>query len=109
MQAIYRGDLRYADRLGDLYSPQHYAGERAAGEQDLAELKTIDRAQLSPTDQLAYDVFAYQTKDTLRGLQPDLLEPQLVRPMNHFYGMQTEYATFASGKGERSVQHARRL
>ena len=33
--------------------------------------------QLSPTDQLAYDVFAYQTKDTLRGLQPDLLEPQL--------------------------------
>ena len=44
-------------------------------------------------------MFAYQTKDTLRGLQPDLLEPQLVRPMNHFYGMQTEYATFASGKG----------
>ncbi|HWU93450.1 MAG TPA: DUF885 domain-containing protein, partial [Sphingomicrobium sp.] len=99
MQAIYRGDLRFADRLGDLYSPQHYAGERAASERDLAELKTIDRAQLSPTDQLAYDVFAYQTKDTLRGLQPDLLEPQLVRPMNHFYGMQTEYATFASGKG----------
>jgi len=99
MQAIYRGDLRFADRLGDLYSPAHFAGERAASERDLAELKTIDRAQLSPTDQLAYDVFAYQTKDTLRGLQPDLLEPQLVRPMNHFYGMQTAYATFASGKG----------
>src|SRR5689334_2462916 len=47
MQAIYRGDLRYADRLGDLYSPEHYAGERAAGERDLAELRTIDRAQLN--------------------------------------------------------------
>jgi uncharacterized protein (DUF885 family) len=99
MQAIYRGDLRYADRLGDLYSPEHYAGERAAAEKDLAELQSIDRAQLSPTDQLAYDVFAYQTKDNLRGLQPALLEPVLVRPMNHFFGMQTEYATFASGKG----------
>lgn len=99
MQAIYRGDMRYADRLGDLYSPEHYAGERAAAEKDLAELQTIDRAQLNPTDQIAYDVFEYQTKDNLRGLQPELLEPVLVRPMNHFFGMQTEYATFASGKG----------
>ena len=99
MQAIYRGDLRYADRLGDLYSPEHYAGERAAAERDLAELKTIPRAALGATDQISYDVFEYQTRDTLRGLQPELLEPQLVRPMNHFFGMQTEYATFASGKG----------
>ncbi|MGZ2412540.1 uncharacterized protein (DUF885 family) [Sphingomonas sp. F9_3S_D5_B_2] len=99
MQAIYRGDLRYADRLGDLYSPEHFAGERIAAQRDLAELQTIDRAQLGATDQIAYDVFAYQTKDTLRGLQPTLLEPRIVRPMNHFFGLQTEYATFASGKG----------
>ena len=56
------------------YQPtQHYAGEKAAAEHDLAALHAIPRGQLSQTDQLAYDVFEFQTKDTLRGLQPRLL------------------------------------
>jgi uncharacterized protein (DUF885 family) len=99
VQALQRGDLRYADRLGDLFSDAHYQGEKAAAEQDLAALHAIPRAQLSQSDQLAYDVFEFQTKDTLRGLQPDLLTPQEVRPMNHFYGLHTEYPTIASGQG----------
>jgi uncharacterized protein (DUF885 family) len=99
LQAIFRGDMRYADRLGDLFSDAHFAAERAAAEHDLAALHTIPRAQLNADDQIAYDVFEFQTKDALRGLQPDLLEPQIVRPMNHFFGIQTEYATFAGGGG----------
>jgi uncharacterized protein (DUF885 family) len=99
VQALQRGDLRYADRLGDLFSDAHYQGEKAAAEQNLAALHAIPRAQLSQSDQLAYDVFEFQTKDTLRGLQPDLLTPQEVRPMNHFYGLHTEYPTIASGQG----------
>src|SRR3982751_3668654 len=73
LQALFRGDLRYADRLGDLFSDAHYQGERAAAQHDLAALHAIPRAQLAPSDQLAYDVFEFQTKDTLRGLQPGLL------------------------------------
>src|SRR3954469_20248788 len=73
IQALFRGDLRYADRLGDNITDQYFAGERAAAEQDLAALHAIPRAQLNQTDQLAYDVFEYSTKDTLRGLQPDML------------------------------------
>ena len=99
LSAIFRGDLRYADRLGDGITDEYFAGERAAAEQDLAELKTIDRPILNQTDQLAYDVFAFNTADTLRGLQPDLLSLTAVRPMNHFYGYHTFYATFASGSG----------
>ena len=41
---------------------------RAAAEADLAALRAIDRASLDATDQLAYDVFEFTTKDTLRGL-----------------------------------------
>lgn len=99
LNAIFRGDLRYADRLGDNITDAYYAGERAAAEHDLAALHAIPRDQLGETDQLAYDVFEYSTKDTLRGLQPDLLALTAVRPINHFFGIHTFYPTFASGKG----------
>ena len=99
LNALSRGDLRFADRLGDNISDAYYAGERAAAESDLAALHAIPRAQLNATDQVAYDVFDYSTKDTLRGLQPDLLALTAVRPMNHFFGFHTFYPTFASGKG----------
>ena len=99
LEAILRGDMRYADRLGDNLSDAYYAAEKAAAEQDLAALHAIPRDQLNATDQLAYDVFDYTTKDTLRGLQPDLLALTEVRPLNHFFGLHTFYPTFASGQG----------
>src|SRR6476469_6655402 len=99
LQALFRGDLRYADRLGDLFSDPHYQAERAAAEHDLAALHAIPRDQLSPTDQLAYDVFDYTTKDTLRALQPDLLTLTEALPMNHFFGLHTLYPTLSSGQG----------
>src|SRR5437868_11735344 len=73
LDAILRGDMRYADRLGDMISDQYFAAEKAAAEHDLAALHAIPRAALNPTDQLAYNVFDYTTTDTLRGLQPDIL------------------------------------
>ena len=99
MEAIARGDMRYADRLGDMITDEYYAAERAAAEQDLAALQAIARDQLNATDQISYDVFDYTTKDTLRGLRPDILALSAVRPMNHFYGLHTSYPTFASGQG----------
>ena len=36
LSAIYRGDLRYADRFGDYLSDEYFASERSAAEQDLA-------------------------------------------------------------------------
>ena len=99
LNALFRGDMRYADRLGDYITDEYFAGERAAAEHDLAALHQIDRAKLDATDQLAYDTFEYQTKDALRGLQPDMLALTAVRPLNHFFGFHTFYPTFASGQG----------
>ena len=98
LSAIFRGDLRYADRFGDYVSDAYYAAERAASEQDLAALATIDRSALNPTDQLAYDVFRYQTEDSLADLQPAMLALTAVRPLNHFSGVQIFYPVFASGR-----------
>src|SRR5438270_301036 len=99
LQALFRGDYRYADRIGDLFSDAHFEGEKAAAERDLAALQAIPRGELGTSDQIAYDVFEYQTKDNLRGLQPDLLALTEALPMNHFFGLHTQYATLASGQG----------
>ena len=99
VSAISRGDLRYADRLGDFFSDASIAAEKAAAESDLAALSRIDRPRLSHVDQVAYDVFKNQTAIGLRGLQPDLVALTVVRPMDHFYGIQTFYPDFASGQG----------
>ena len=99
INALFRGDLRYADQLGDYISDEYYAAEKAAAENDLAALAQIDRSKLSPVDQIAYDTFEFTTKDTLRGYQPDMLALTAVRPLNHFFGFHTFYPTFSSGKG----------
>src|SRR5690349_10728622 len=50
LQALYRGDMRYADRLGDLFSDAHFQGEKTAAERDLSALHAIPRAELDATD-----------------------------------------------------------
>jgi len=70
VNALFRGDLRYADRLGDPFSDSYIAAERAAAQSDLAALARIDRAKLTRTDQIAYDVFKQQSSVNLRGLRP---------------------------------------
>jgi uncharacterized protein (DUF885 family) len=99
VQAIFRGDLRYADRLGDPLSDASIAAERAAGEADLAALKRIDRAKLTAVDQIAYDVFQTQTDIALRGMTPAIVAATIVRPLDHFFGYQAFYPEFASGAG----------
>ncbi|HET9637613.1 MAG TPA: DUF885 domain-containing protein [Allosphingosinicella sp.] len=97
--AIFRGDLRYADRLGDFITDEYFAAERAASQADLAALRAIDRSKLSATDRIAYDVFEWQTRDSLKNLEPDMLALGVVRPVNHFSGFHTFYPAFASGEG----------
>ena len=99
LSAIFRGDLRYADRFGDYLSDAYFAAEREAAERDLAALATIDRAALNVTDRLAYDVFKYQTEDQLADLRPEMLALNAVRPLNHMTGVQVFYPNFASGQG----------
>jgi uncharacterized protein (DUF885 family) len=99
LSALFRGDLRYADRLGDFITDAAFNAERAAGQADLKALRAIPRAKLSPTDQIAYDVFQAQTLDGLKGLSPEILPLNRVRPVNHFFGFHTFYPSFASGTG----------
>jgi len=99
INAIYRGDLRYADRLGDYVSDAYFAAERDAARADLAALKRINRAKLIYTNQIAYDVFRWQTELNLKGFDPALLAVTTVQPVDHFSGFHNNYPGFASGGG----------
>lgn len=99
ISALFRGDLRYADRIGDFGTDAYNDAERAAAQKNLSDLASIDRAKLNTTDKIAYDVFKYNQEQTLRGLTPEILALTDVRPINHFFGIHTFYPTFASGKG----------
>jgi uncharacterized protein (DUF885 family) len=100
LEALQRGDLRYADRIGDPFSDAHYAAERAAASSDLVTLRSIDRAKLDATDQIAYDTFEWTTRQALRALtDPELLRAFKLRPIDHFSGIHLWYPDIASGKG----------
>jgi uncharacterized protein (DUF885 family) len=99
LSAIFRGDMRYADRLGEFGTDAYYSQSRANAESELKRLRAIDRAALTPTNQIAYDVFEWQTLDNLEGLKPDLLALTATRPVDHFFGFHVFYPGFASGKG----------
>ena len=110
LQALFRGDLRYADRLGDLFSDAHYQGEKAAAEHDLAALQRdpARRAQRRPTSSPT-TCSNIRPRTRCAALQPDLLTLTEALPMNHFFGIHTEYPTIASGQGGAPYNDGRRL
>jgi uncharacterized protein (DUF885 family) len=99
IDALFRGDLRHADRFGEYLSDAYFAGERRAAAEDLAALGRIDRSSLGPADRVSYDVFRYTRAMDLRGYEPPVLAPTVVRPIDHFAGVQTWVPQVASGEG----------
>jgi uncharacterized protein (DUF885 family) len=98
LEAIQRGDLRYADRFPALFSVEGERAEREAAEAELAQLTSIERSRLSPEEQVSYDVFRWQRELDLKAMQPDLLRLTALRPISH-RGVQTSFPQFSSGEG----------
>ena len=99
INALSRGDLRYAGELGDYPSEDYYESERRAAGDDLAALKRIDRRALSADDQVAYDVFKWQRELDLEGMRGVVFEATVVRPVDHFNGFHSFFAQLSSGEG----------
>lgn len=104
LDALFRGDLRYADQLGDYLSEAYYHAERMAAQAELKRLHAIKRHALNLTDKISYDVFKWQTELALKGYSPSLLPLMKVRPIDHFTGLHVFYPDLASGKGAAPFQ-----
>ncbi len=99
LSRLFRGEDEGVDRLGDLLTDSSFLAARTDIKLNLALLAQIDRAKLSETDALAYDVFQYTQERALAGVSDEMRALTEVRPVNHFFGMHTYYPTFASGTG----------
>jgi len=83
----------------DPYSDFYAATLKADKTRELAALQGIDRAALPPVDRIAYDVFDYKTRQTLRLFETDLSEVQRKAPLNPSFGLQVELPDFVSAGG----------
>lgn len=99
LEGVSRGDPRFGDSIGELFADAYTAAERSAAETELAALARIDRAALTPDEQVSFDVFLWQRRLDLRGLQPDLLAVTEVLPLDHFRGIQSWFPELSSGSG----------
>jgi len=99
LQALSRGDMRYADRLGDYFSDAAFEEARQAARRELAALERIDRSALTPDEQVAYDVFKWDRETDLQGLEGEIFRSSVVLPVDHFNGFHTDFADLSSGEG----------
>jgi len=96
--ALFRGDRRYDGEFGDYITNDYIEEQRRNSESDLRRLRAIDRTKLSAQDQIAYDVFEYQSRQAQRALAPEFVALTIVRPLDHFNGLHIKYPDLNSGK-----------
>lgn len=102
--ALFRGDQRYAAEFGDYITDAYFAQLRNDADSELKRLRAIDRAALRPQDQIAYDVFEYQTVQNQRGLTAEFVALNAVRPLNHLNGLHIQFPDISSGKSAARFQ-----
>ena len=96
-EATYNGDHRYDDRLPNDISDEHRKKQAALAGRYAHELSRINRAALSESDQLSYDVF----KSDLTRLADALKFPEHLLPIGLLsiwpYDVPTAFARLGSG------------
>jgi len=96
---IYRGEHVAPEALAEVYSASLSRKRLASTRQSLAALARVDRRRLSPERQISYDAFAWEKRNGLAFLQPDLRALTEVQPINHFDGLQTAFPAIMAHGG----------
>jgi uncharacterized protein (DUF885 family) len=98
LNALYRGDMRYADQFGDYLSDTYLNAVRAKTSDELKQLGAIDRAALTADEQISYDVFKWQSELAQRYQQGKLDEYGRLTPVDHFNAIHVFFADLSSGQ-----------
>ncbi|HEY4546302.1 MAG TPA: DUF885 domain-containing protein [Pedomonas sp.] len=98
ISALARGDLRYADRVGDYFSDAYRAQMLQNKQQELLRLTAINRAALSPDNAIYYDVFKYETEQAIRFASEPLVSISDQLSIEHFNGIHNMFPDFSSGQ-----------
>ena len=87
------GDLRFNDRLLNIYGPIYRAEQVAFERAWLERVAAIDRKRLGEQDRVSYDIFLYDRRSALAG-EP---YPGHLIPLNQMFGFPTFLAVLGSG------------
>jgi len=85
----------FVDPLSDYYAETL----RTQKTQEMTALTQIDRSALTPVDRIAYDVFAYRTRQALDYFDSGSFRVAQMAPLNPSFGLQVEFPDFVSGAG----------
>lgn len=97
-EALARGDMRYADRVGDYFSDAHNAEVLRTKQQLLLRLASINRAALSAENAIYYDVFKYETEQAIRFASEPLASISDQLAIEHFFGIHNMFPDLSSGE-----------
>lgn len=87
------GSPAFVDPLSDSYAATLRANKR----RELATLASIDRMRLGRIDAITFDVFAWQTRQTLDFIESGLFALARQAPLNPSFGLHVEFPDFAAG------------
>ena len=87
------GSPAFVDPTGDRYAATLLTNKR----RELATLLGIDRASLGKVDAIAWDVFAWQTRQTLDFFDSGLFAVAGQAPLNPSFGLHLEFPDFVTG------------
>lgn len=96
---LYRGGRADLAALRLTFTDAPLCARRNAVKWELAALKRINRALLSPDRQISYDAFRHNRRGAALWLQPDMVALTAVRPLVHFGGLHVELASLMTKGG----------
>lgn len=99
LEVLYRGRKPDTSVFAGLFTPAQARAKRAVAVQALADLMTIDRAQLSPERQLSYDAFGLEQQIELAAHAPDVAPLRAAVPITHFGGLHAEFPGLIDSSG----------
>lgn len=96
---LYRGGQPDLVALRQTFTDAPLRARRGVIKRELAALRKIERAALSPERQISYDAFLHNRREAALWLLPDMLALTVVRPLVHFGGLHVELASLISRGG----------
>ena len=104
LERLYRGEFPDPAVFSQMFTDELDRLALASARRSLQALGKIDRAKLTPPRQLSYDIFLRIKRQDIAWLQPDVRALTVVRPLNHFGGLQVEFSTLMARGGAISYE-----
>ena len=95
LSATAQGDNRFNDQLPNDQTRAFRESQRATYQEYLDQARKLDRAKLSDSEKISYDIFTYDLQQRLEGLKQNAW----LMPSNQFWGLPLTLPQYGSGEG----------